>query len=77
MESNDERVGARVRAIREGRGLRLFDLAMKCDGRLLPGALSNLERGKQRWTVDTVLMVAKALGVTASELMGESDTVAA
>ena len=74
MKDVNEQVGARVRAIREGRGLRLFDLAVKCEGRMLPGKLSNLELGKQRWTVDDVLLVAKALGVTAAELMGERES---
>ena len=65
-----QRVGARVKALREGRGLRLEDLSRKT-GLAVPN-LSRLEHDKHVPTWETLGKVAKALGVTPLELLSEA-----
>lgn len=63
------RFGARVRAARSARGFSQADLATRVG--LSPNHLGVLERGEKVPTLETVEAVAKALGVTAAELIAD------
>jgi len=60
----------RVREIRLRRGLTLKELAKKAGGMSYP-FLSNVETGKADPSLSTLTRLAKALGVTVSELVKE------
>jgi transcriptional regulator with XRE-family HTH domain len=63
------RLGARIRSIREAHGLTLSDAARAAD---MPRQhLHRLETGGRKSPrIDTILRVARALGVTLEELAG-------
>lgn len=63
------RLGARLRARREALGWSQAELAEKV--RISTNYVGVLERGLKLPTLDTLLALAKALGVPASELLGE------
>ena len=63
----DNRIGLRVRAIRKSRGLTQARLAEEADKSL--DAISSLERGKYRPTLETLLAVARALEVPIAALL--------
>lgn len=64
------RLGARVRARREALGLSQAELAEKVD--ISANYVSVLERGVKLPTLDTLVILAKGLGVPVSELLGET-----
>ncbi len=63
------RLGARLRARREALGLSQAELAEKV--RISPNYVSVLERGLKLPALDTLVALAKALGVPVSDLLGE------
>lgn len=69
------RVGARLRAIREGRGLSQADLASSAG--LTQSGLSRIEAGRRGMTVEELLLLGPALGVPATALLGEDVVPAA
>ncbi len=62
-----ERIGARVRQEREGRGWSLAELARRTG--IQPPNLSRLENGKHVPSLDTLQRVADALGVRVADLV--------
>ncbi len=63
------RLGARLRARREALGLSQAELAERVD--ISANYVGVLERGLKLPTLDKLFALAKALGVPASELLGE------
>jgi putative transcriptional regulator len=63
------RLGARLRARREGLGWSQAELAERID--ISANYVSVLERGLKLPTLDTLVTLAQALSVPASELLGE------
>ena len=61
-------IGRRLRAARRCRGLRLIDVAEKCGVRMQQ--VAKYETGANTITVPRLLMLSKALGVQASEIVG-------
>ena len=61
-ESMEPNVGVRLRALREGRGLSLRELAEQCG--LSFNAISRIERGENSPTVSTLHLLATALNVS-------------
>ena len=59
-------VGARVRALRESAGVTQVDLAERVG--LAPYVLCNLEKGRRRALADEIERIARALGVSISDL---------
>lgn len=76
MASEDEGVtaalGRRLRTIRTQRGLTLAELER--DTGISVSTLSRLEGGQRRATVDLLLPLARAYGVTLDELVGAPET---
>ncbi|HWJ82260.1 MAG TPA: XRE family transcriptional regulator [Nocardioides sp.] len=64
-------VGARIRALREARGLSLSALAAAAG--VGKGSLSELETGRRNPTLDTLYAVASPLGVPLSALLDDHD----
>lgn len=64
-------VGARIRALREARGLSLSGLAAEAG--IGKGTLSELETGQRNPTLDTLYAVATPLGVPMAALMDDHD----
>lgn len=64
-------VGARIRALRESRGLSLSALAAEAG--IGKGTLSELETGQRNPTLDTLYAVATPLGVPMAALMDDHD----
>jgi transcriptional regulator with XRE-family HTH domain len=62
-----EKVGARIRDLREARGLSITALADKSG--VSKGWLSSIERGLQLIKLPTIASLAKGLGVTAADIM--------
>jgi transcriptional regulator with XRE-family HTH domain len=54
-------IGARLRALREGRGISLGDLAARA--RIGKGTLSELETGQRNPTIETLFAITTALGL--------------
>jgi transcriptional regulator with XRE-family HTH domain len=65
----DSRIGLRVRAFRQAKGLTQAEVAERADRSV--DAISSFERGKYIPSLDTAMAVARALGLTISELVGE------
>lgn len=63
------RLGARLRAQREARGYTQAKLAERVG--VSPNYLGVLERGVKLPTLDTLILVAKALEVSPAELLGD------
>ncbi|TWH04979.1 XRE family transcriptional regulator [Nocardioides sp. J9] len=64
-------VGARIRALREARGLSLSGLAAEAG--IGKGSLSELETGRRNPTLDTLYAVARPLGVPLAALLDDHD----
>lgn len=64
------RLGARLRAQREARGYTQAALAAKVG--VSPNYFGVLERGKKLPTLDTLVLIAKALDVNPAELLGDA-----
>ncbi|MCR1782807.1 XRE family transcriptional regulator [Nocardioides carbamazepini] len=64
-------VGARIRALREARGLSLSALAAQAG--IGKGSLSELETGRRNPTLDTLYAVAAPLGVPLAALLDDHD----
>ncbi|GAA1530781.1 helix-turn-helix domain-containing protein [Nocardioides humi] len=64
-------VGARIRALREARGLSLSALAAQAG--IGKGSLSELETGRRNPTLDTLYAVAAPLGVPLAALVDDHD----
>ncbi|WP_207793297.1 helix-turn-helix domain-containing protein [Nocardioides acrostichi] len=73
MSSPGATAGARVRAIRESRGLSLSALAAIAG--IGKATLSELESGRRNPTLDTLYAIAGPLGVPLVALVAESDLV--
>ena len=67
MASDEERIRARLRALREERGLSL-DAVAEAAG-MAPSTLSRLETGKRRLAVDHLAPLAAALGTSVDALL--------
>ena len=67
-------VGARIRALREARGLSLSALAAAAG--IGKGSLSELETGRRNPTLDTLYAVSAPLGVPLSALLDDHDGAA-
>jgi transcriptional regulator with XRE-family HTH domain len=65
------RFGARVRAARTRQGLTLDDLAAAAG--ISRAALSNLERGEHSPSLTAASTVARALGISLAQLLGEEE----
>jgi transcriptional regulator with XRE-family HTH domain len=63
----DEKFGAVLAEYRQRAGMSQMKLAAKA--RLHLNAVGNLERGKRKPTLHTVILLSRALGVPASELV--------
>ena len=63
-------VGARIRKIREQRGLNLHELARLCG--ISASALSNIETGKRDLRVSSLYRIAAALRIDASKILEEA-----
>lgn len=62
-----ERLGARIRALRKGKGWRLIDLAQHSGIREVH--LSYLERGTREVGLNTLLAIARGLEVKMADLL--------
>ncbi len=67
--SETERIGATIRALREGRGITVDELALLC-GRSRPH-LANIEAGRKRATPQLLRAVADALKVPLLALISD------
>jgi transcriptional regulator with XRE-family HTH domain len=67
LASNEERIRARLRALREERGLSLDAVAHAAG--MAPSTLSRLETGKRRLAVDHLAPLAAALGTSVDALL--------
>lgn len=67
MANISEKLGANIRRIREGKELSQSDLCKKL--KVDRAYVSNLEGGKSNPTLQTLERLAKALGVSISELL--------
>jgi transcriptional regulator with XRE-family HTH domain len=65
--SNAEKFGAAVRRLREQAGISQEELADRCG--LHRTYVGSVERGERNVSLDNVVRLAKALSVSASELM--------
>lgn len=63
-----KRFGEKLRAIRHSRGMTLKDLAGRL-GYESHGHLSRIENGKEKPTVDLVLLVSRSFGVSCDDLL--------
>ncbi|QZY51617.1 helix-turn-helix domain-containing protein [Leucobacter tenebrionis] len=73
MDPKQERIrfGNRLRSVRKQRGLTLSVVAERAD--MTAGALSQIERGRSGVTVETVVRIAGALGVSTGSLFAEEE----
>jgi transcriptional regulator with XRE-family HTH domain len=67
---DDEKLGARIRALREQRGLSLRGLAASVG--ISPSALSQIERGKMRPSVTRLFQIVSLLEVPLAVAFGEA-----
>lgn len=65
------KTGERVAKIRKAAGLTQAELGERSN--LSQRLISNIECGQREGTIDTLIKIAKALGVTVTELTGEAD----
>lgn len=72
-ESWEQRIGRRIRALRESRNVTLDQMAAQC--RLTKGQLSRIENGKVSAPISTLTRVAAALGVAPGDLFSEDNGV--
>ncbi|MGV8130608.1 MAG: helix-turn-helix domain-containing protein [Candidatus Pacearchaeota archaeon] len=60
-------IGARIRQLREAKGWSMDQLCLECE--MEKTQLFRIESGKNNSTISTLSVIAKALGVTISELL--------
>lgn len=63
-------LGGRIREAREARGITQHDLAVAVG--LTRGSVANLESGRQRVQVHTLIAAAQALGLDAADLLSQA-----
>ncbi|MEW6663031.1 MAG: helix-turn-helix domain-containing protein [Bacillota bacterium] len=63
-------IGARIKQLREELGLSQNELARRAG--IAQSSLSYLESGAKSPSVDTLLLICKALGVSLTEFLGET-----
>ena len=68
----ESQIGKNIKALRLGRNLTLESLAAKAG--LTKGYLSKVENSKKSPPVSTLIVIAKSLGVTISQIFGEENT---
>lgn len=61
------KLGARIRQLREDKGWSMDKLCLECE--MEKTQLHRIETGKYNSTISTLAVLAKALGVTISDLM--------
>ena len=66
-------VGARIRSLREARGLSLRDLTDLSD--IPEFTIGRMERGGMQMRFETLLCLARALGVPVIDFFGDDDDV--
>jgi len=71
MADMPAKIGAKVRSIRNHRGLSLEELSGLCG--IDPAPLSKLERGEKNATIQTLCRVAQGLNVSLMELVDPND----
>jgi transcriptional regulator with XRE-family HTH domain len=74
MDQSLANVGPRVKALRQDRGLTLQEVSERCG--VSVSTLSKLENGQVSGTVNTVLKVARGLGVLFDHLLGDEPEAA-
>jgi transcriptional regulator with XRE-family HTH domain len=65
------RIGRRVQLLRKERGMTQAALASLVS--LTRASIVNIERGRQKFLVHTLIQMARALGVSTTELLTETD----
>ncbi len=71
MDGQTGEIGARVRAVREGRALTQAEVAEKSG--LGPEQISRIENGRRRPRAKTLRKLAEALGVAVEKLTGAEE----
>lgn len=74
VQPKSQGVGPRIRQLREARGLSREDLADKAG--ISPRGLAEAEKDGSNPTLSTLMGVARALGVTLDQLVGQETDVA-
>lgn len=64
------RIGKRVRVLRQVAGWSLVDLAKRA--KMLPPNVSRVEAGKHIPALETLVRLARALGVSVADLVGDN-----
>lgn len=72
-EFDAQLTGMRIREVREAKGLSLREVARRMD--ISASALSQIERGLLRPSVNRLFAIANALGVTVLEVFGDSEAL--
>ncbi len=67
MKSDSEKFGRNLKRIRKTKGMTQGDIVRAL--RVGRGYISNIENGKTNPTLDTITRIAKAIGVSADELL--------
>ena len=67
MKSDSEKFGRNLKRIRKIKGMTQGDIVRAL--RVGRGYISNIENGKTNPTLDTITRIAKAIGVSADELL--------
>ena len=67
MKSESEKLGKNLKRIRTSKGISQGDIARSLE--VSRGFVSNIENGKTNPTLATITKLAKAVGVSVSELM--------
>lgn len=69
LRNNDliSAIGLRIRQLREEQGWSMDELCLECE--MEKTQLFRIETGKNNITISTLAVIAKALGVTVSELL--------
>ncbi len=64
-----KKVGARIKSIRQAKGLSLMDVVGKIEGGIDKSNLSRIEAGRTNPTLHTLYRLASCLGVQLKELV--------
>jgi transcriptional regulator with XRE-family HTH domain len=67
MSALQQRIGQRIRQLREKRGLSQEEFADECE--LHRTYIGSVERGERNLTINSLHTIAKTLGITLSELL--------
>ncbi|MDN3657809.1 helix-turn-helix transcriptional regulator [Ferruginibacter paludis] len=65
--ANLKKLGVHIKRLRESKNLSLRELSYECD--LDNSKISKIEQGQINITFSTILQLAKALGITPSQLL--------